>query len=104
MSNTAYSWGALRDIFPSLHTAVMAFITIHAFRRWQAHWLYKPVAILYLFWTLQIMIATIYLRWHYTVDLVAGLTVASVWGFSSDALARRWAEFRKSAGELDPWF
>lgn len=104
MSGTAYSWGALRDIFPSLHTAVMAFITIHAFRRWSVHWVYKPVAILYLFWTLQIVIATLYLRWHYTIDLVAGLTVASVWGFSSDALARRWAEFRRSAGEFDPWY
>ncbi|MBN1771465.1 MAG: phosphatase PAP2 family protein [Deltaproteobacteria bacterium] len=104
MSGTAYSWGALRDIFPSLHTAVMSFITIHAFRRWGVHWLYKPVAILYLFWTLQIVIATLYLRWHYTVDLAAGLTVAFVWGLASDGLARRWGEFRKAQGELDPWF
>jgi membrane-associated phospholipid phosphatase len=82
----------------------MAFITIHAFRRWRTHWVYKPVAILYLFWTLQIVIATLYLRWHYTVDLLAGLAVASAWGFSSDALAKRWGEFRKANGELDPWF
>lgn len=104
MSGTAYSWGALRDIFPSLHTAVMTFITIHAFRRWSVHRLYKPVALLYLFWTLQIVIATVFLRWHYTIDLVAGLALASAWGFASDRLARRWAEFRKANGELDPWF
>lgn len=104
MSGTAYSWGALRDIFPSLHTAVMTFITIHAFRRWTVHRLYKPVALLYLFWTSQIVFATVFLRWHYSIDLVAGLALAFTWGFAADGLTRRWAEFRKANGELDPWF
>jgi membrane-associated phospholipid phosphatase len=103
-SMNAYMLGPLRDIFPSLHTAVMTFLSIHALRNWNRHWIYRVVAIPFVFWALQIVIATIYCRWHYAVDVVAGLAVGVACTFLADYLSRRWAEVRTAAGELDPWF
>lgn len=70
--------GALRtDIFPSLHTACPTFLTLFAFRN-RAHAPYRyvwPVAALF---TSQIILATMFLRWHYLADICAGLTLATV--------------------------
>ena len=69
--------GALRtDIFPSLHTACPTFLTLFAFRN-RAHAPYRyvwPVAALF---TSQIILATMFLRWHYLADICAGLSLAT---------------------------
>ncbi len=90
--------GALRtDIFPSLHTACPTFLTLFSFRN-RAHKPYRyvwPVAALF---TSQIILATMFLRWHYLADVCAGLTLATtafllssrvVRGEARDRLARR---------------
>ena len=104
MSSTAYSWGALRDIFPSLHTAVMTWMALHAIRNWRTHRVYRIIAFPLAFWALQIIIATVYCRWHYLVDVVAGFLLATIITFVSEPLVRLWGTFRLSSGELDPWF
>jgi hypothetical protein len=67
--------GAQKDIFPSLHTAAPMVVALFAFRHrrtppfryvWHATW----------FITLNIVIATMFLRWHYAIDVVAGAALA----------------------------
>lgn len=64
-----------RDCFPSLHTAITVIVTTYAFmyRRW-LFWFLLPVNI-------GIIMATMYLRYHYFVDLIAGFALAAfcVW-------------------------
>jgi hypothetical protein len=76
--------GALLDIFPSIHTALSVLCALHAFRyrneapmRW--------VWLLTLFAVANIVIATVFLRWHYGVDLIAGAALAA----SAQAVAIR---------------
>ncbi len=60
-----------RDCFPSLHTAITVIVTVYAFRyrRW-LFWLMLPFC-------LGIIMATMYLRYHYVIDVIAGLAHAS---------------------------
>jgi len=60
-----------RDCFPSLHTAVTVIVTAYAFRyrRW-LFWIMLPFC-------LGIVTATIYLRYHYVIDVIAGFAHAA---------------------------
>lgn len=72
---TVATAGAQLDIFPSLHTAWPTYFTLHAF----AH---RGVAPFKLLWpilgfiALNIVIATMFLRWHWFVDVALGLFLA----------------------------
>ena len=64
------------DVFPSLHTAVPTFFTLFSFRHrdklpFRYTW---PVLA---FTTANIIVATMFLRWHYLLDICAGLTLAT---------------------------
>jgi hypothetical protein len=95
------SAGAQKDIFPSLHTAVPTFFALFQFRYRRQQWPFRytwPVAA---FCALQIIGATMFLRWHYLVDIVAGVTLA----LAADALAARlvpWDAARRERLGLDP--
>ncbi len=65
------SAGAMLDIFPSLHTALSVLIVLHAVRYRKDmpfRWVWLPT----IFIVVNIVIATVFLRWHYGIDLVAG--------------------------------
>jgi hypothetical protein len=67
--------GAGMDIFPSLHTAHPVLIALHAFRhrRWGAYRLiWLPTVLL----AANMVVSTMFLRWHYGVDVIAGLALA----------------------------
>ncbi len=69
--------GALKDIFPSLHTAAPSFLLFFSIanrRTVPFKYTWPPLA----FVVSQIVIATMFLRWHYLVDIVAGLLLALV--------------------------
>ena len=68
------------DVFPSLHCAVSAFLLF--FDRQHARWRYR----LYLVPCIGLWLATIYLRYHYFVDVVLGFALAAfaLW------IANRW--------------
>jgi hypothetical protein len=71
-----YRTGAGYDIFPSLHTAVSTWYSIFLIRErktWRPARLLAPIVV---FITVNVVIATIVLRWHYFIDLVAGATLA----------------------------
>src|SRR5262249_35596565 len=62
--------GPLRDIFPSLHTALPTFCSLFAWKH------YRRLAPIVSFFALNIILATIVLRWHYAADIGAGLVLA----------------------------
>jgi nicotinamide riboside transporter PnuC len=69
------SGGAMLDIFPSLHTALPTLFALHSFRHRQRRpyrqsWLLVSAAVV------NIVIATLFLRWHYAVDVMAGVLLA----------------------------
>jgi hypothetical protein len=67
--------GAGLDIFPSLHTAHPIFLSLHALRHRRTgayRWLWLPTATL----AANMVIATMFLRWHYGIDVLAGLSLA----------------------------
>jgi len=70
------SAGAMLDIFPSLHTALSVLLVFHAIRYRKEKpfkWIWLPT----LFVVVNIVIATVFLRWHYAIDLVAGTLLAA---------------------------
>ena len=60
------------DCFPSGHTE----LTILAW--WSTRKITKSLFVPYFAYTLSIIFATVYLRYHYTIDIVAGVMVAAV--------------------------
>jgi hypothetical protein len=92
--------GPQKDIFPSLHTAVPTFIAIFSFRNrrlvpFRYTW---PVMA---FVATQIIIATLFLRWHYLVDVVAGLTLAVTAAFLGPHIAD-WESTRRERMSIQP--
>ncbi len=73
---TVESGGAQMDIFPSLHTACPTFLALFSYRhRHRLPFRYSwPIVTLF---AANIIIATMFLRWHYLIDVVAGLALAS---------------------------
>ena len=79
------------DVWPSLHCAVSAFILGFAWRhhRREFWWLAAPVAGLWL--------STIYLRYHYLVDIACGFALAAL----AARMAARLARDHNKKGEVD---
>jgi hypothetical protein len=75
VQETVEAGGAQKDVFPSLHTAAPTYLAIFSFRHrklvpFRYSW---PVVA---FSATQIILATMFLRWHYLIDIVAGLALA----------------------------
>jgi membrane-associated phospholipid phosphatase len=63
---------AQRDAFPSGHTIIILVITYLSFRfKTKTFFFYLPYSILMLF-------STVYLRYHYVIDLIAGVAIAAL--------------------------
>jgi len=78
--------GAKIDIFPSLHTAFPCLFALHAIRhRDRYRWVWPLLA----FQALNITVATVFLRWHYGIDTLAGILLALSAHFGAIAVARR---------------
>jgi membrane-associated phospholipid phosphatase len=73
-----------RDCFPSLHTAVTLVTLIFAWRTWRAYfWILLPLAAALVF-------STVYLRFHYVIDLVAAVPLTAVTVWAAPRLNRWW--------------
>lgn len=94
VSKAVSAAGAQYDIFPSLHTAFPSFFALHAFRHRRTK-PYKYTWPINAFVAINIMIATLFLRWHYGFDVLAGLCLA----FSAQRLAI--AAYRVESGRRD---
>ncbi len=80
------------DCFPSGHTE----LTIIAW--WISRWISPRLGYAYLVYTLCIIFATVYLRYHYTVDLFAAVGVAAVLLAKAPAMYRRLSGGEASIG------
>jgi hypothetical protein len=82
---TVSSEGAQKDIFPSIHTACPTFFALFSYRHRKAL-PYKYSWIVTGFCATQIIVATMFLRWHYLIDIFAGITLAIFACAASEAL------------------
>jgi membrane-associated phospholipid phosphatase len=72
-----------RDCFPSGHTMVVIAVLLEAARRSKkTFWIFLPFAV-------GLVMATVYCRYHYVADVLAGLTLAFVTVPVGNALYRR---------------
>lgn len=94
--------GAMKDIFPSLHTAVPTFFTLFSFWHRRA-FPFRYTWPLMVFAVTQIIGATMFLRWHYLVDIVAGLTLAST-AVVVSAKITTWEDMRRAKFGAEPTF
>jgi PAP2 superfamily len=103
--NAVRSGGAQMDIFPSLHTGAPTLLALFSYRNRHVlpfRYTWPVVA----FCTVNIIIATMFLRWHYLIDVVAGFTLAVTSVMVSRPIVR-WELARRSRehlGELWPAF
>lgn len=73
---TVEAGGSQKDIFPSLHTATPTYFAIYSYihrRAFPFRFTWPFMA----FVATQIIGATMFLRWHYLIDIFAGLTLAT---------------------------
>ena len=90
--------GPLFDAFPSLHTAVTVFLLLHVWRSFPA-WRWPLAAT-----PVCILISTVFLRYHYLIDLLAGLLLAAVAFWGGAWLLRAYGRWQAAAGlHLPPW-
>lgn len=96
------SGGAMKDIFPSLHTAGPTFIALMSFRnRKRVPFTYTWPLIT--FFAGNIILATMFLRWHYIIDVVAGLALATFAALASPVITRWELRRRAREGLLPLW-
>lgn len=95
VSQTVAAGGAMKDIFPSLHTAAPTWFTLYAIHRAARDRRWLTPAIVVGFFAANIIVSTMLLRWHYAVDVMAGLVLAVSVGLLAPRLAR-WEEARRA--------
>jgi membrane-associated phospholipid phosphatase len=95
--------GAQRDIFPSLHTAHMFFLALFCWRERDSRvyrFLCWPVTIA----ATHIIAATIVLRWHYLIDVIAGALLAYLCFKIPHWLNPWWERRRAAVGLPETWW
>jgi len=80
--------GAQLDIFPSLHTAYPTYFTLHAFA-YRKTMPFKVIWPIIAFFALNMITATMFLRWHWGIDVIAGLALAATARFVAIQVFRR---------------
>jgi hypothetical protein len=100
--NAVQSGGAQKDIFPSLHTAGPVFLSLFSYKHRDAI-PFKYTWPFVSFFSANIVIATMFLRWHYLIDVVAGLSLAIGGFYASAWLSRREVQFREQNGLQPVW-
>ncbi len=102
MSSTVAAGGAQKDIFPSLHTALPLFLFLFNFR-YRAILPFRYTAPVAGFFSLNIIISTMFLRWHYLIDVVAGVALAFAAYFIATRVTAWEARNRQAMGIGDAW-
>jgi membrane-associated phospholipid phosphatase len=90
--DTVSKAGPMRDIFPSLHTALPTFLCLFAWRH------FPRVATVATIFAANIILATVVLRWHYAVDVLAGLLLAVTAFIAAPRLVEVYQARRAAAG------
>ena len=76
--------GIKRDAFPSGHTAVALIVSVLAYRYYRKFfWVTAPVVAL-------LVLSTVYCRYHYVTDVIAGVILTGITVFTGDRLYGYW--------------
>jgi hypothetical protein len=98
--NAVQSGGAQKDIFPSLHTGGPVFLSLFSFRhRDKAPFKYSWPFVA--FFSANIVIATMFLRWHYLIDVLAGIVLAALGSWLA-ARVIEWETAHREENGLSP--
>lgn len=89
VSSSVHSAGALKDVFPSLHTAAPTWFSLFALTQARRDRRWRLAALVTCFFAANIIVSTMVLRWHYVIDVMAGLGLASGVAFLAPRLAAR---------------
>jgi len=82
--------GPLRDVFPSMHAGVPVAIFLFCY--------FRPVAVICGLWVPHIVISTMFLRYHYLIDVVVGVALAILWFLASRPMLRAYQRLRRRYG------
>lgn len=99
VAQTQLSAGPLFDAFPSLHTASTLYLCLFIHYHYpKFRW---PVWCL----TIQIIFSTVFLRYHYVIDVIAGVILVSFVYAAVPLMLARYREWQASHGidASDPW-
>ncbi|KYF72618.1 phosphatase PAP2 family protein [Sorangium cellulosum] len=103
VSSVVQAGGAMKDVFPSLHTAGPLWFALYAFLRARTDRRLFWLAVVAAFFSFNIIISTMLLRWHYAVDVVAGVALATGVAWLTPRLVR-WEEgVRERMDQPQPW-
>jgi hypothetical protein len=84
--------GGLQGVFPSLHVGCSVYLCVSDLRKNLLRGLtYLPLVVL-------IYVATIFLRYHYIVDLIAGTIIPIACIYLGEWVVNRWVQARRAAG------
>jgi PAP2 superfamily protein len=100
--NAVQSGGAQKDIFPSLHTAGPVFLSLFSFRH-RDKWPFKYTWPFVAFFSANIVIATMFLRWHYLIDVLAGIALSTSAFVLAGVISGRELEYREQNGLQPAW-
>ena len=100
--NAVQSGGAQKDIFPSLHTAGPFFLALFSFRH-RDKLPFKYTWHFVAFFAANIIIATMFLRWHYLIDVLAGMALSTTGFLLASVVSRRELEYREHHGLGPIW-
>jgi hypothetical protein len=100
--NAVSSGGAQKDIFPSLHTAGPVFLSLFSFRH-RKELPFKYTWPFVAFFSANIVIATMFLRWHYLIDVLAGIALSTGAFLLAGVISRRELEYREESGLRPIW-
>lgn len=101
--DTVQAGGAMKDIFPSLHTAAPLWFALFAFQQSKTDRRWRWPARITGFFSANIIFSTLLLRWHYGIDVIAGLALAFSVSYLAPRLVAREEAWRRSLGHAGPW-
>jgi len=85
----------VRDAFPSMHNAIILLTMIMAWRYQRTFfWIQLPLAI-------SLPLATIYLRYHYVVDIIGALPVIAIALYITPHLELNWKQLQRQNATLE---
>lgn len=103
VQRTVAAGGAQKDVFPSLHTAAPLWFALHAARRARTERAWALPAAVTAFVSAMIIVSTVVLRWHYVVDVVAGIALAVSVSRLAPVLAERTEALRARLAGRPAW-
>jgi hypothetical protein len=98
----AVEMSARTDIFPSLHTAAPTYLALFAIRHRKTP-VFRRAWIPLVLFASQIVISTMFLRWHYLIDVVVGFFLAVQTSRLAERVSAAEATRRQAVGKAPVW-